>query len=272
MEKHRQMLRLVCRIMKITIYQLLLTFLFAGASFARTADAQNTLARKISIQAENQGLRNVLSQIQRLADVRFTYSSALISPRQKVTITAYQQPLSNVLDQLFQDAGIRYKLEGKQIILRSRPLNDSSEENNINNTIEVLTDRNIRGTVSDEKGASLPGVSILVKGTQGGTITDSDGRFDIDVPDGSAVLVFSFVGYVSQEVVVGSRNRIDISLQVDEKSLEEVVVVGYGEQSRTKLTSAISKLDKKVLEHAAIANVGSALQGTIPGLRAMSLT
>src|SRR5690606_13420024 len=91
-----------------------------------------------------------------------------------------------------------------------------------------VADRTVRGTVKDETGAGLPGVSILVKGTQKGTSTDENGNFSLILGDEPSVLVFSFVGYATQEVTVGNQNDLNITLAVDTKSLEELVVVGYG--------------------------------------------
>ncbi len=132
--------------------------------------------------------------------------------------------------------------------------------------------RTVTGRVLDEKGDGLPGVSVLVKGTQLGTITNAEGVFHIEVADEKAVLVFSFVGYVSMEVVAGNTSTLTISLEADNKALKEVVVVGYGTQSRETITTSISKLDARVLENVPYANAASALQGTIAGVRVQTTT
>ncbi len=130
-----------------------------------------------------------------------------------------------------------------------------------------VTDRRISGKVSDEKGEGLPGVSILVKGTQTGMISDVDGSFSIEVPDKDAVLVFSFVGYLSQEIAVGGGTHLEVALKVDQKSLEEIVVVGYGGTQKVNLTGAISTIqyDEK-LENRPITNASQALGGTASGV------
>lgn len=124
----------------------------------------------------------------------------------------------------------------------------------------------IRGSVADEKGEALPGVNILVKGTQQGTTTGVDGSFAIEVPDENAVLVFSFVGYVTQEVIAGNRNSLEIRLISDQKALEEVIVVGYGTQKAINLTGAVSQISSKELEDRPVNRLTQALQGTIPNL------
>lgn len=128
-------------------------------------------------------------------------------------------------------------------------------------------EREIKGRITAEKGEALPGVTILVKGTQQGVITDPEGVYTIEVPDENAVLVFSFVGYKSKEVVVGNRVRIDLALEVDEKSLEELVVVGYGTQSRKKLSTAISRVSGKEINKLPVAMPGDALAGLAAGVQ-----
>ncbi len=111
----------------------------------------------------------------------------------------------------------------------------------------------------------LPGVNVLVEGTQTGTTTDVNGAFKINAPE-NGVLVFSYVGYVAQKVAVGSKSVIDVALATDSKTLGEVVVIGYGTQSRKNLTSAISTVKPEDLNRGAIADVGQLLQGKVPGL------
>jgi len=129
---------------------------------------------------------------------------------------------------------------------------------------------NVSGKVVAGAGQPVPGVNIVVKGSTLGTVTDADGNFTINVPDDDAVLVFSFIGYSPQEVSIGGRTVINVTLQEDTKQLDEVVVIGYGEQSRETLTTSVSKLDKDVLENVSYANPASALQGTVSGLRVQS--
>lgn len=122
--------------------------------------------------------------------------------------------------------------------------------------------------ISLEDSKPLAGVSILTKGVAG-TQSDSNGEFSITAAEGD-VIVFTFTGYARQSVVVGSSNTLSILMKTETSNLNEVVVVGYGTQSRKNITSAISKIDTKVLETAPRANVGSALQGSVSGLRVVN--
>ena len=125
----------------------------------------------------------------------------------------------------------------------------------------------VTGTVTDKDNEALVGVSVVVKGQLKGTNTDTEGKFRLPNVAENAVLVFSYVGYQTLEVSVGNQTSFDIKLQESLKTLDEVVVVGYGEQSRETLTSAVSKLDNRVIENTVFANATSALQGTVSGVR-----
>ena len=128
--------------------------------------------------------------------------------------------------------------------------------------------KTISGTVTDQSVAeTLPGVTVLVKGTNTGTVTDIDGHYSLKVPSNESVLVFSYIGYITQEMVVGDQNVIDVALAPDLIGLEEVVVVGYGTQKRENLTGAVSTVDvAKTLDAKPIADVGRSLKGVVPGL------
>ena len=134
----------------------------------------------------------------------------------------------------------------------------------------AFAQRNITGTVTGSDKSPLPGVSVIVQGTTTGTVTDMNGKYSLTVPADAKTLLFSFVGMESMEVVIGSSNVYDVTLSENLVGLEEVVVIGYGTQSREVLTTSISKLDTKVLANVPYANVASALQGNIAGLRVQS--
>ena len=124
----------------------------------------------------------------------------------------------------------------------------------------------VTGTVISDEGDPLIGVTVLVKGTTVGTVTDFDGNFSIDLEDSNGTLVFSYTGYQTQEVAVNGRSSIDVTLAVDVTALEEVVVVGYGSQKKVNLTGAVSSVTSEALENRPIPSVGQGLQGLIPNL------
>jgi len=134
-------------------------------------------------------------------------------------------------------------------------------------SVTAVADRTITGTVTDESNSPLPGVSVIIKGTQRGTVTDPNGKYRIDVPEGSPTLVFSFVGYLAKEVVVGNQTTLNMSLQVDNKTLDEIVVIGYGTQRKSDLTGSVAGVkDVELLERPA-PSLNQQLSGRLPGVQ-----
>lgn len=138
---------------------------------------------------------------------------------------------------------------------------------NENNTSSWAKDIPIRGVVIDENGQKIPGVSVTIKGSKKGTNTDINGAYSLDVSDARTILVFSFVGYLTKEVVVGNSSQIDISLQVDNKILDEVVVVGYGSRSKRDVTTAISTISAREIEKNVTMSPEFAMQGRMTGVQ-----
>ncbi len=251
--------------MKISLTQLCFAVIFGGISLARDASAQELLNQKISLNAVNQNIKTVFSDIERKAQVRFTYRTRLISPDQKITLSAANEPLGEVLDKVLAPLQLRYRVIGKEIVLSQRTTSYVSPSP-FSTVPVVVPDRRITGTITDENGSGLPGVSIVLKGTQRGTTTEVDGKYSINLPDGPATLIFSFVGYISQEIAVGNQTQLDISLEADTKSLEEVVVVGYGTIQKKDLTGAVSMVQGEAITNRKTTQISQALQGSMPGV------
>ncbi|TDB67551.1 SusC/RagA family TonB-linked outer membrane protein [Arundinibacter roseus] len=127
-------------------------------------------------------------------------------------------------------------------------------------------EKRITGTITDDAGVALPGVSVLAKNTQVGTTTDSQGKYALSVPSGVTTLVFSFIGYSGREVVIGTQSTIDLSLNPTVEALGEVVVVGYGTQKKTSLTGAVSSVSQKELKALPVVSLTQAMQGRVPGV------
>jgi TonB-linked SusC/RagA family outer membrane protein len=260
--RERTLLR---QIMRITLLQTFLIGLTLTLGYAHDAHTQGLLDRTVSVKANNVELRKVLSKIENEVDVKFVYSSTVIQPSRRVSVKADQRKLSEVLAMVLEPLAISYRVIGGQIMLTSQ-VSDGNfgtkpEEE------QAPIERTITGKVTDEDGAGLPGVSVVLKGTQRGTTTNTDGRFELPVPEnGNLVLVFSFVGYVSQEVEVGNQTAMEISLKADTKSLNEVVVVGYGTQRKKDLTGAVVRVDPKTNETNPNVNVVQALRGSVAGV------
>ncbi len=250
-KKHKYLLSYagkILKVMKLTTFLTILTSLqlLAVDNFAQT--------QRLSLNVSNESIQNVLEIIENETDYFFFYNSQGISLDKRVSLNLSDKSISDVLNRLFEGENISYTISNRQIILAG-------------NEFQALQQRKVTGKVTDASGEPLPGVTVLIKGTTNGTVTNFDGEYTIaNVPEG-ATLQFSFVGMKSQEIVVGSQTSIDVVLQADAIGIEEVVAVGYGTQKKINLTGAISQVKStEFIEERPVTSVGQALQGVIPGL------
>lgn len=255
------------KIMRISFFQYLILVSFLQLSWAGDGKAQQALNKSVTLSVREQTLEDVLLQLEIQSGTRFLYSREVIGSQRKISCALENEKLSKVLKQILHPLNLKYEVLSKQIIIKKNPreaqrLSDALEEPTINPVFAIM----VSGKVTDGNGEGLPGVSVVIKGTQQGLITDVDGEFAIEVPDENSILVFSFVGYLSQEVVVGNRSSIDVSLQPDETTLKEVVVIGYGTQRKVNLTGAVSVVKGESLINRPVTGTVDALQGVLPGV------
>lgn len=246
-------LKQIFRIMRITTF-LLLACVFC--SFAENSHSQNA---RVSINKSNARLDRVLSEIESQTDYLFIYNNQVNVDR-KVSVKAKSKPVSQVLDDLFANTGIGYAMEGSHIVLTR----------SIESLVPVRQQtRNVAGTVVDVNGDPVIGANVVVKGTTSGTITDIDGRFAIEA-DAKSVINVSYIGYLTKEVAVGNQQTLRIVLLEDTKTLDEVVVIGYGTQKKADLTGSVANVSAEKLNTQSNANIGQALQGKIAGVDIVS--
>jgi len=242
--------------MKVT---LLLMFIAVFEVVAADANAQSA---KVSIVLENKTVRDVLTDIEAQSEYNFFYNEGLIDVQREVTIVVEDEKIEDVLDDLFKGTDVTHELRGNHIILsnQSKVSSESSQQQK----------RTITGKVTDTNGESIPGVSILIKGTTTGTISDFDGNFTLSGVAGDAVLVFSFVGMKSQDVAIAGKTTINVLLQEETIGLEEVVAIGYGSQKKKDLTGSISSVSTEDMKSLPLASVGEAMQGKAAGVQIIS--
>jgi len=276
MEKHLYRQRWIT-LMRVSLTQGLLMLLMAGVTWAHPTKAQEYLTRRLTIKADNQEIKRVLAEIEKATEVQFVYSSQVIDTRHRVSIHAINTTLEEVLSKLLKPLTIRYQLVGRKLVLSpstSAILDLTTETPQLAvQTDKVDPKRLVSGRVTDEKATGLPGVSVLLKGSQRGTSTNSDGNYQLEVPDtGSPVLVFSFVGYQSREVVVGNQSSIQVSLTPENKALSEVVVTALGiKKSAKSLGYATATVAPEDITINRTANFMNALQGKVAGLNITAL-
>ncbi len=245
----------VFRVMRLTLYLLLLAIVqvIAGNSYS-----QNT---KLSFKLNNVKVKDVLNVIEQKSEFYFLFNSKLVDVDRKVDINVSEQQVGKILDNLFADSNVTYTVMDRQIIIQPKEI--STENSSGQQQVKVT------GVVTDATtGESLPGVNIVVKGTMNGTLTDIDGKYSINVPSKSSVLVYSFVGYNPQEVVA-DKNVLDVALKVSTQELDELVVVGYGVQKRTSVVGAVASVGGEKLNTIPAMNVSNAISGMIPGATIM---
>lgn len=239
-------------------------------------------------------LKNVLLDLQKHYGVEIIFEDRLVrSVNVAPGMLDFNQSLEKNLGLLLQQNGLTFKktrkntfvitevktkevVPGKEEAKESGALPEqilSPETVTFPTTVQqAAVDRTIKGKVSDEAGTGLPGVSVVLKGTQRGTSTGSGGEFTLDIPDGSGqnVLVMSFVGYKSQEVTVGSQSSIDVAMLPDENALDEIVVVGYGSVKKSDLTGAVGTIKGEVLQERPASSLNQGLSGRIAGVNVSS--
>ena len=252
--------------MKVTLINILITSVSLMMAYATDTNGQEVLDRKLTLHAQNAEVKSVLAEIERKVDVKFTYRPKLIQNRDRVSLDVRDEALSSVLNELL-GTELRYDVIGKQIVLKSAetPADLGGAMDAVANPFAIT----VSGVVTDEQSQPIPGVNVLVKGTTNGTTTNVDGKFTLDVPDENSVLVFSFIGYASQEVTLGGQTNLNIVLAQDIQSLQEVVVVGYGEQKKITVTGSVVAVAGADLVKSPAVDLSNSFAGRLAGVVAV---
>ena len=241
----------ILKIMKVFTFVMLV---FAIQISARSY-SQNT---KLSLNMQNVPIKQVLGNIEDQSEFRFLYSDSKINVEKKVDVDFRNKSVEEILRNMFEGTNIEFKIVGRQILL-----------SNSNDTEVVSTSqqqKSVSGKVSDSSGASVPGVSVVVKGTTTGTITDGNGDFSLSNVPENATLQFSFVGMKGQEVAVGNKTTINVLMLEETFGLEEVVAVGYGVVKKSDLTGSVGSVNSDKLSERPTINIEQSLAGRIAGV------
>jgi len=236
--------------MRLTIFFLTLL----GIQIAQAGHAQN-----ITLKVKRASLKEVIEDLSAKSGYTFFYDQKYLEQANPVTLSMENEPVERVIAQIFSQQPFIYAIVDQTITLKPKPILLKLREN------LGLQNKDVSGKVTDTLGNPLPGASVRLKNGSKGTTTNQDGLFSLSDIGENAVLVVSYIGSVTQEIPVTS-THIDVVMKELNSDLNEVVVVGFGSQKKINLTGAVSQVTSEVLSNRPVANLGQALQGTIPNL------
>lgn len=237
----------------IVLSCLAITQIMASEAYSQTT--------KMTLQLKDVKVKEVLNQIENNSDFFFLYNSKLVDVDRKVSADYNNEKIKDILGDLFNGTDVVYAVVDKQIVLTNKANQNSLEQMGSQQVQKVS------GSVVDKNGEALPGVNVVVTGTTRGIITDADGKFTIEIPAGGKSLTFSFVGYTSQEVTIGNKAVLDVTMEPASLQLGEVVVTALGVERNTKaLQSSVTKVPGVSLTQAREINLGNSIQGRVAGV------
>jgi len=250
---HPQLTQLI-RIMKLT------SFLFFFAVAQVLAVSSYSQATKLSLNLKNTTVKDVLLVIEENSEFYFLYSNKLIDVERKVDVKINNKRVENILYEIFEGEPVVYSINDRQIILSP----EGMVIGNLRNYTQQA--KKLTGTVKAEDGEPLPGVTVIVKGTTTGTVTNADGSFSLDVSADVETLLFSFVGMADQEVIIGNQTVFNIVMISETIGLDEVIAIGYGTVKKSDLTGAVGSMQGDAVAERQTTMVSQALQGAMPGV------
>jgi TonB-linked SusC/RagA family outer membrane protein len=237
----------------------------ARHSFPHLTDFQDGDSIKITLKVSKASLRQVIRLIEKQTGLTFAISSTVLDNARSVTLQVRQQPLTSVLRRIFAGTNYVFEIRNKQIIVfpdTEAPVTPGITRRPVNAEPEKYV---VTGLITDGE-RPLAGVSIRERDTHSGASTNEYGRFRIPVASGQAVLQFSLIGYEPREIALRERKTLEIILSNDTKTLNDLVIIGYGLHTKANITGAITKVEGRRLKSRPVTNVMAALQGTAPGL------
>ena len=259
-------LLILSRLLMYSIYGFVLQCIFCGfilASDPINAQVQSVKEVKISIAFSNDDLLTAFQKIENSTDYNFVYNYRDLDQGVRINEHYQDRSLYSVLLNISNQASLGFKQVNQNINVRKL---QNLESHHRQARVDIIEEREVSGTVTSDTGEPVPGVNVLVQGTTIGTVTDTNGSFTLSVPDDAKTLVFSFIGYQTQEVEIGEQSVVEVVLQEDITALSEVVVVGYGTQERANVTGAIAQVKSESFENIPISSIEQGFASQLPGV------
>ncbi|MFC4219137.1 TonB-dependent receptor [Flagellimonas marina] len=230
--------------------------------------SQNT---KIDLEVENETIQNVLEEIESKSNFTFFYRSGEINEGRTVSLKVRNKPISEILDLIFKGQYVSYSMVKNQIVLKrgGPPIKKIPVQEKISNDLLLdakIVQQTVTGTIVDNQGIPIPGANVVEKNTTNGTAADFDGNYSLQISGPESILVFTSIGYASQEIPVGVSTTIDVVMQEDSQALDEVVVVGYGTQKRRDVTGSVASVSTEDIADIPMTSIEGGIVGRIPGL------
>lgn len=247
-------------LMRVGLFYMFLVMFSIQLLLAHSGRSQALDSINVTVELRNENLKKLFKQIEKQTGLMFAYQPQQVERHSSISLPMETRSVKETLDIALEGTQLKYrKVNNSVIIFRA----EEEEKFQATESEELLFP--VTGTVRDESGNPMPGVNILQKGTTIGTTTNAEGKYSLSVFDENAVLVFSFIGYTTQEIAVTGRSNLDVIMVADVQSLEEVVVVGYGVQRKSDITGSVGVASKKDLQQPTF-NVLQRLRGKVAGV------
>jgi len=239
-----RIMRLICLFMVLGLLQV------TASSYSQSA--------KVSVSGKNLTIEEVFGLIENQSEFSFFYNLKQLDLNKKVNVSIENQSIEKVLDEILEDTGMTYTVNNRLIVIHNK--------NELNNSNANAFQKSVSGKVTNNQGTGIPGVTVVVKGTSNGTVTGSNGQYNIQNVPEDAILVFSFIGLKTQEIAYANQSNINVTMEEETFGVDEVVVVGYGTMKKSDVVGSISSVSQEKLEESSSPNIFQALQGSAPGI------
>jgi len=244
------------------IYKLILmskiTFLLFFVGLLQVSAASYAQVTKLNLKLTNVSIVEVFEKIEAQSEFRFFYDNSQVDLKQKVSVDISNVKVEDVLNDVFKNTNFTYEVMDRHILVTSRnsiPLSGTQDATKVTGTVTNSTDKE-----------PIPGVTVIVKGTTTGTITDINGKYSLAIPAGGKTLIFSFVGMTTEEIQINGQSVINTTLKEFVVGVDEVVVIGYGTVKKSDLTGSVAVVSTKDLTMSPSSSAAQSLQGRAPGV------
>jgi len=244
-------------VMKLTAFLIVVLTMQVTA----TVYSQN---KKLSLNMQGNSIKEVLQQIEAQSEYRFIYENEKVNLDKKVSIRVTDEVVDKILKQLFEKDGVSYSISDSNMILINP--SDQQMKNRGKESINSQQQKSVSGKVTDSSGSPIPGVSVVIKGTTTGSITDANGSYSLSNVPNNATLQFSFVGMKTQEFAVAGKTTINMVLEEETIAIGEVVAIGYGTQTKREVSGSVTNITTKEFNKGVVSNASDLLQGKVAGL------